>query len=364
MRFLRPQARRFRGSPAAREASILWARFAEVLMSTRRSSLLTCSGPPLRRVTCLLTSAWLLACAVAAQIGPIPPDAQNPVQFMANAEQAVQRARQSQRPLLFYVPSRSDNSDLEDAQDRAFRHPIVRQLMTDYFIPVRLAQNTQNRQMLREIGAPGFFGMYMLAVTPDGELIGHFGPMEIAAPAALARKLGDMFIQYRRVYFEQQLQPVLEDPLAEPDAIRRALRRVREFLIVEADEAVAALLERERLPRDLRQQAMRTLAVLSTPLAAEAVLELVPQDRRAIQALGQFTPDGALALLDAVDARNPDEAREVYQAVVKITAIRDVRPPVFWVSADLNQRSDEIERIRPLVDAAAKRWRARELPLR
>jgi hypothetical protein len=300
----------------------------------------------------IVAGVCLAACAAA--------QGQRPIQWMSNTQQGVAQAKRTGLPVLFYVSGagRNDDSDLENAQARAFSDPIVRGIAEERFVPVRLPRSNENRQMLQQIGAPSGIGLYLAVVTPDGKLIGTIPPGQAAEAKVLAGQMTALFRKYRADVFKRELKPVLEDKEAKQADIIKALKVVEKFLIVEADESVAKLLERDGLSKTVTKRVRDTLAELSTPKCVEVLLEAALQDKLAAKALARCTPAAAEALLPTLSLEQPEEKfLVVYEAVTKICKISKTKPRGFWSGPNPRLIAEEIERVKVEVRKAAKRWR-------
>ncbi|MFQ5805092.1 MAG: hypothetical protein ACE5I3_01440 [Phycisphaerae bacterium] len=305
--------------------------------------------------SCLIVTAGLcLTVSAAAQ-------AQRPIQWISNKQQGVARAKRTGLPIMFYVTGsgRSEGSDLEDAQQRAFRDPLVRGIAEERFVPIRLPQSNDNRQMLAQMGAPAGVGLYLAFVTSEGKLIGRIPPGQVAEAKVLARQMTAMFRKYRGDVFQRELKPKLEDQGARPGEVVKALKLIEKFLILEADENVAKLLERDRVSKTVKKQVYGVLAVLSTPRSVKALLEAASRDKLAAQALRRCTPAGAEEMLPALEREKPGQFLIAYEAVAKICNIKGTKPRGFWSGTNEQRIFEEIERVKEEVRKSAKRWRDR-----
>jgi len=309
-------------------------------------------------------------------VGLASAQGQRPIQWIGNVQQGINRARAAGLPVLFYVSGsrRGDDSDLEDAQQRTFSHPLVRGLVQARFLPVRLARSTETTKLLQRIfasraadaraggGGPTAaprFGRFLLCATPELELIGVILPGQATDAQAFARQLTGMFRKYRAGVLERQLKPLLESEEARPRELLGALRTIQRLLILEADQSVARLLERDRLNTTVRKEAYDTLAVLSTRASAKALLEAAAHDKRAAQALRRCTPGVVEELLAALDLSKPDRFMLAYQAVAEICKIRRTRPLGFWTGKNPELISRELEQFEREARRVAKRWKDR-----
>lgn len=285
---------------------------------------------------------------------------QNPtIPWSQQVEQSVARAQEEKRPLMFWVLSGSRNRDdrIERDQKRAFADPLVREL-AGRFVPVRLSRS-RYRDLLEKWRLSPRTNLEIVFVTPEGERIDTLAPGGVADPEIFARKMTLVFRHYRGQVFAREIKPQLEDEETPEKALRAALQRIEEFLILSADKGVIDLLERRALGAETRKQAYDTLAALSTPACVEFLLGLAVADERAAAALQHCTPDAAERMLDRLGGDDPELHLVVYQAVTRICKLRDVKRDRFWQGRIASLKRDEIERVRRLVAAAAQRWRER-----
>jgi len=304
---------------------------------------------------------WLLLVS-----GLSPALAENPIQWITDVQEGVRTSRRTQRPILFYVPGSRDDRDsrLRSYMVATFRDRLVNEIVWARFVPVRLQRTNDNLQMLAKLGAPVTTGLYLAVVKPDGELVGVISPMQAANPQTLVEGLTDLFRKYRTGLFTGELGRMLEDPESQPQQIAHALRLIREFLIVEADESVARVLERDDLTDALKSDVYETLAVLSTKFSVTALLRRAEDDKLARRELRKCTPGGAEALLPGLDSDDPELAGDVYDAVVTICRVPDPKGAVFWTNASDEDKRREIERVEKRVAERAERWRTRVADIR
>lgn len=326
------------------------------------------------RVSLAVVGAVSLAAFALAQV-------QKPIQWISNVEQGVAKAKRSGLPIMFYVAgsSRGDEGDLDDAQQRAFRDPLVRGMAEQRFVAIRLARSNATASLLEEMGVSGAgeagaqgggnrgargrsdraarFGMYIVCATPDGKLIGVIPPGQVAEQRVLARQLTAMFRKYRVGVFERDLKPTLEDEAARPADLMKALKKIDKFLITEADDSVVKLLERGQLGSTVEKQVYNVLAVLSTPRSVKSLLEAAPRDKLAAAALARCTPAGAEVMWSASKGGEMEQFVAAYTAVTKICKIRDAKPRGFWGGPRQQLIDAEIERVTQEVERRAKRWR-------
>jgi hypothetical protein len=299
------------------------------------------------------TSCIVLLALVGVAVG------QNPIQWRTDPEAAVETARSTLLPVLFFVPpSRDDErSEIKKAQDDTFRTPVVREVLERFFVPIMLPRTTDNMQMMAEMGAPTAYGMYLAVVSPSGKLVGVVEPVDTSTPKRLFARLVVLFNTYRHELYTREVQPILERPDASPADVERALGLVLKFRIAEADGAVLKLLERSNLMATLRHDVFQTVAALSTPLAVEALLDAAPNDHAAALALEHCTPAGAESMVPALKPDGSERTWLAYKAITQIDWIEDRKYRAFWQDADEARKTAEIERVTRLAKENAARWR-------
>ena len=302
-----------------------------------------------------LVGVVVLVLAVPAAARQNPPG----IRWSRNVKQGVAYARQTRRPLMFWVlgSSRTRDEDLERAQRRAFSDPIVVELASR-FVTLWLSRSA-HRDLLAKWGLPPRANLEIVFTTPTGEKIDTLAPGGVADPAVLARKMTLVFRHYRDVLFERELRAALEDSTTPESELRAALRLIADFVILSAERAVLALLERQELSAAVRQDLYTALAALSTPACVDALLKRATADPAAAAALARCTPDAAERMLPALDGEDPELHRAVYRAVTTICGVRDVRSDRFWHGRIESLKRKEVQRVRELVIETARRWRER-----
>ncbi|MFQ5806734.1 MAG: hypothetical protein ACE5I3_09820 [Phycisphaerae bacterium] len=304
------------------------------------------------RCLLILAAALLLGSHAAAQQNAA-------IRWSLNVEQSVAQAQRAKWPLMFWVLGRSSSRDerIERDQKRAFRDPLVAEL-SSRFVTVRLSRS-RHRDLLEQWGLPPRTNLEIVFVTPAGEKIDTLAPQGVANADVLTRKMTLVFRHYRQQMFEQEIKPKLEDEETSDEDLRSALGLVAKFLILSADQSVVKVLEGQSLSATVRGAAYDTLAALSTSASVKALLERVTGDERAAAALTRCTPAAAEQMLAALDGEDPDQRLIVYRAVTRICRVHDVKADRFWQGRIESLKQKEIDRVRRIVAATAKRWRER-----
>jgi hypothetical protein len=306
-----------------------------------------------------LTRCLSVGMAVLLLVARASAQPANTIQWSLKVEETVARAKQTRQPLMFWVLGRSDSRDdrVERDQKRAFGDPLVLEL-SSRFATAQLSRSRYS-DLLEQWDLPRTTNLEIVFVTPDGDKIDTLAPQGVRDPEVLARKMTLVYRHYRAVMFEQELKPKLEDQTTSDEELTRALKLIGQFLILSADQSVAALLERETLGSGVRAAVYETLAMLSTPASVETVLEHAMDDEQAAAALAHCTPDAAEQMLPRLEDEDPQVRLIVYHAVTQICKLRGVKPDRFWDGRNQVVKRKEIERVRELVSATAERWRQR-----
>jgi hypothetical protein len=278
------------------------------------------------------------------------------IQWMQDVQEGVSLARKTKRPLAFYVIGRTkDRPNVENEHRRSFQDRTVLRVAR-YFVTVRLLRS-QHLDLIRQWqGVNENANLDIVFTRPDGRELGAISAGGVAQPDSLAQSMYNALTLYRQQLYDEELRARIEDGQTPPAELRDALRLVNELLVLNADQGLARLVQRESLEPGLRKQAYEVLAELSTPTAVQALRERAASDPLAADALGRCTPAAAERLLEDLDSEDAGRHLLAYKAVTKICRIRNVKPDGFWEGANEKLRSDEIQRVRELVSAAAKRW--------
>jgi len=289
--------------------------------------------------------------------------AQQTLHWNNRVEQAVAEAKQTRKPLMFYVLSSEGDraDDMEDAQRRAFAHPRVVEVARR-FIPVQMSRSA-HRDQLRRWRLPEKINQEVVFATPERELIDPQSPTlaasGVADPQVFIQKMVLVFRKYRDDLYRTELRAELTAENAAAKDIRDVLKIVKEFLILSADQDVAKLLENEKLDSGLRKQVYEVLAELSTKPAVEALLARAARDKEAAAALAQCTPAAAENLLEHLGGEDFNRHLLAYKTVTKVCKVPDTKPDRFWEGKNERLKTEEINRVREAVRQTAARWRER-----
>jgi hypothetical protein len=296
---------------------------------------------------CFVASASVLALALPAlgQSGGAIP-------WQSDVKQAIEQARQTDRPLMFYTSGRSEDRPNLDNHRRSFQDPQVLRL-AQRFVPVKLVAG-QHREMVDQWKVPGWMIVFVTPAT--GQMIDSVSPEN---GDTLAQKMFKVYDQFRNDLFGRELAPKLEDLKASPKDLQAALRKIDAMVITRADASIARMLQRESLDPGVRKTAYQTLSVLSTPVSVEALLKLAGADKAAADALEKATPAATEILLTAVAGEDAPRRLIAYRALTKVAGVSGAKPDKFWETASDRNRQAEIDRVRDLARKRAKDWTAR-----
>jgi hypothetical protein len=307
-----------------------------------------------KRVSLLLFSVF--AGAAAATLASEPPE----VSWLDDVQKGMAEAEKQSLPMLFYLDAADADEEVpDDAQEKSLIAPQVRTVIDERFVPIRLLESTMTKVLLEQMKATDAALFSVVAATPQGRLIQTIPPRQVARPDELASLLTAVFREYGKNLFESDLKAKLEDEDTRASEVAKSLRLIEKFMVNEADASIIALLKREGLADPVKAQGYDTLAALSTPKGAEALLSAALHGEAAKTALAKCTPDAAEALVAALDPEKPDELRVVCSAVSRICGIPDCDPGLFAPDADLEARKKEIERLKSAATECAKASQAK-----
>ncbi|MFO0839304.1 MAG: hypothetical protein U1D55_12370 [Phycisphaerae bacterium] len=301
---------------------------------------------------------WLLIAPFAASaLGQYTVGNNRSISWTLDATAAVAEAQRSERPMMFWVLSAEGDrvDDVERDQKRAFSDNTVVDLSTR-FVPVRMSRS-RYRDLLVRWGLSPSTNMEIVFTTPEGDKIDTLSPGGSSNARSLAQKMALVYRQYRNQYFEKKIKPVFEDEEAKPQALQNGLKRIREMLTLDADQAVVKLLGREKLDAGVKTAALETLATLSTRPAVKELLSRAADDVKASKVLPTCTPMAAEQMLDVLDGDDAEMKLVIYEAVTKICRIPNVKPAKFWENAPDRAKSEELQRVKQQVGKVARAWR-------
>lgn len=340
----------------------------------------------------------LVAATALLSIAPPARALDNPPAWRTDLDAALREARDTRRPLFFYVPGARENQDQDrdDAQQAALRDPRVALQLRERFIPFRVQRHTEGHQFLRQHRILPGGRLRGAAATHAGEVLRQFDPREMSRPLALRDELVRAFRKYRDDFFEKELKPVLDDVESPPAKVITALDWVQKHIIVSADKSVIELLDRVSQPAAdgalaepasqpaasqpagsgakrpapprprprkpdgaadrRREKIYETLALLSTDAAAKALLARAATDPAAAAALGRFQACAAIVIADALNDRYDERHLVAHAALVKVLALKNAKPERFWKASNDADRKKETDRLRKLARSAAEKW--------
>lgn len=303
----------------------------------------------------------LLACALVL-IAPCSAAAQNPIQWNGNTKMAIARAQEEKLPLMFWVSQRADlldDDDLRDAQSDSFRDPTVVAIAQHRYVPVRVSRNSRMLEEAQAFGLPTEFGLYIALITPDGELLDHIDPLQVASPELLAERLAEAFRHYRDHVYQQQLKPVIENREAPKQDVRAAVQTVWRLEILSADRDIVALLDRSDVTPSERARLYAMLASFATQPCIDAILSNAAKgDRDAARALGRAEAGALQWLLPEIPKEGEVSPRQIaaYRALTQIARTGSPRQDSFWTSAKPEARAKELEFVQRRAEDVLAYW--------
>lgn len=281
-----------------------------------------------------------------------------PIIWSRDVEASVRYAQDTDRPIMILVSS--SPLTYEQLYQHGRRGPAINPF-TDprvvdaarNFVALQVPRGHGTAYDLLEGRVPARVNRVLVLLTPDGDILGRYGIA--GSPESLGAELRLTFRAYSRNLLESKLKPVLEDDQASERALGIALRKIRDFEIVEADEAVISLAERPRLGAGVQRLAYEALASLSTSAAVDYLIDRVVQGdsvdaRNARRALEGVKPSAAAHLLSVLDADDADRSLAAYRALVRVLQIPNPKADRFWDIASERLRDQEMERTKRLAE--------------
>lgn len=281
-----------------------------------------------------------------------------PIIWARDVEASIRYAQATDRPIMILVGS--SPLTYEQLYQHGRRGPAINPFddprvvdAARNFVALQVPLGHGTAYDLLEGRVPARVNRLLVLLTPDGEPLGRYGIA--GSPESLAAELRLAFRAYSRNLFESKLRPVLEDDQASERALGIALRKIRDFEIVEADEAVICLTERPKLGAGVRRLVYEVLASLSTQAAVDHLIDWVVQGdgvnaRNARRALEDVKPSAAAHLLSVLDADEADRRLAAYRAMVRVLQIPNPKADRFWDIASERPREQEMERVRGLAE--------------
>jgi len=309
-----------------------------------------------------------LTAAITLSFLALPTAAQNGIQWSGNAKASIDRASELSVPVMFWVTERTEwdddaLGDLKDAQEDAFRDPIVVAIADRYFVPVRVPRNSRVLGEAEKLGLPTNFGLYIALVTPTGKLLDQIDPAKVASPEDLATRLVAASRAYRTSVYDEKLKPVLTNPNSSKADVRRAVRTIWKMRIYSADTDVVGILNRTDLTPQEKARLYQLLAAFGTAPCVNALLDAAPNDKAAATALTRAEPAAIPTLLESLPPDSGEvSARQIlaYRTAASLARIRAVKDDAFWTSATPEDRTKELERLRTSAQSVFDSWQARE----
>lgn len=294
-----------------------------------------------------------LLAALAIMLSCCAPGVAQGLSFTRDHEAATALARRARRPMMFYLldRSRQGSSDLARRHAETFRDRRVSEAAA-LFVCVELSID-QHPELKRRWMLSRRVDRQVVFATPDGDKLHQSG---VGDAGAFRSEIQRAFEAYGQREWEGDLRPAIQRPEASEAALVRALRRIRELNIRDADFDVMQLLERPTSVRELRGEVFATLAALSTRLAVRALVEFAAVDGDAAAALSMCTPVGAQSLAEWLGAGSAELDVAIAGAIAKTCDVASPKPDAFWRSAKDQTRRAEIHRLRRAARGAALRY--------
>lgn len=307
-----------------------------------------------------LPALWigiLLAPAVLAQ--------NQSIRWQNQAEPAVQEAKKTKKPILFYVVSRGNdrNEKTERLHRRSWQDPLVIELARNY-VCVELSRS-RYRNLLEQWAVADSINQEIVVTNPDGEKLGQISDSEIGDPKLFAKSMAEHLKRYRNDLYNKEIKEKLEDPKATPAQQTSALKMVEDMNIAAADNAVVALAKREDVNPAVQKKALDTLVALSTEPAVEYLIELAKSDPKKYgPLLAKCNAGGIDAMLKHLDDEPLELYIALYNALARISKLPGPKPEAFWSGPNEAPMREELERLRKQAEKASENWRTNVAPYR
>ena len=282
------------------------------------------------------------------------------INWTRNAEQAIQQAKSSKLPLMFWIEGDSRERDrrLNDARRLAFKDERV-VYAARRFICVKVPRSSsQLRSLFAKLRVPERASNTAVFSTPGGDKIDTFSAAH--QPDTFSQKMTLVFNAYRSKLFDTEINPVLQDRKAKAATLKKALKVIEKFNIKQADAAVIELLERWKTDRDMSKRGFNALAELSTKPAVDflfAKAKTGMHSKNAATALAKCTKAAAEMMLPKLTGDDFDEMLLAYKTVTKICKVKKPKPDGFWKGKNQRLKTREIDRVRKAVERSATRWK-------
>lgn len=281
-----------------------------------------------------------------------------PLTWSRDVRASVALAQATDRPIMILIGS--SPLTYEQLYQHGRRGPAINPFadprVIDAARPFVALQVPQGHGTARDLlgdRIPARVDRVLVLLTPQGDALGQYGIT--GAPESLATELRLASRAYGRMLFDEKLKRVLKDEQASEQALRRTVDKVREFEIVEADDAVIAVAERAELGSAMRKQVYGTLGYLSTQAAVDYLIDRAVQGDKAeaslaALALQSLRLSSTAPLVQILEKSGPRERVVAYRTLVRLLQVPKPRPDRFWESADERSVEQEVERINKLAE--------------
>ena len=312
----------------------------------------------------MIRNRAIAACAVGVLVSAATAQGYRPsipkkINWTRNAEQAIQTAKKTKLPLMFFVEgdSRERDNRLNDARRLAFLDERVI-YAARRFICVKVARSDSRlRSLFAKLQVRAEANSVAVFSTPGGERIDRFSAVH--QPDTFAQKMTLVFNVYRTRLFDQEIKPVLSEHKTKAATLKKAFAIIAKFNIEPADAAVIEVLDRWKTDRVMSKQGFAALASISTKQAVDYLFTKAKtgmHGQNAAAALAKCTPAAAALMLPSLTGDDADRMLLAYNAVCKICRIKKSKPDRFWDGKNERLKNQEIERVKKIVERTAARW--------
>jgi len=231
-------------------------------------------------LTRLGVAALILAGFVRTTLGGAP------IQFRTNVAAGIKEAQAKRLPIFLYIPPTGQirRGDWNNIHKRVQRDPAIVQCAETRFVPIRAQRGNQNEALFERLGVKPGQGFKAVIATPELNRILEIDFRTLGDERKTRAKLTEGFRRYRSLRYDRDIRPVLTAPAPKTQPLIDALEDVERYLILQADDDVIALLDRE-LSGAARLKVFGTLAALSTSQSAQALLARADSESAAAKAL-------------------------------------------------------------------------------
>ena len=313
----------------------------------------------------MINARTLALCAIAASAAVVAAQGYSSsggksVRWARNAQQAIEQARKSKLPLMFFIEGDSRRRDqrLDDARRKAFKDERVIYASRRFISANVVRSDSRLRSLFAKLQVPAHANMMAVFATPAGVKLDSFSAVH--QPDTFAQKMTLVFNAYRNRLFDDEIKAVLTDRKTKAAKLKKALKIIEKFDIVKADTDVIAALDRWKSDVAVSKQGFAALAVLSTKPCVDYLFAKAATGRHgqaAAAALARCTPEAAEMMLPMLTGDDPDTMLLAYNTVTKICKVKKPKPDRFWTGKNERLKKKELDRVRKTVERSAYRWK-------